>query len=100
MGGRDVALVTDAGTPAVSDPGAELVAGARARGIPVGTIPGPTAVGAALAVSGLPADRYLFVGVLPRKGRDRTRLPETGARSEGAGGLVEAANPVAELLAR
>jgi len=99
MGGRDVALVTDAGTPAVSDPGAELVAGARARGIPVVTIPGPTAVGAALAVSGLPADRYLFVGFLPRKGRDRTRLLETVARSEWTVVLFEAPNRVTELLA-
>jgi len=97
--GRDVALVTDAGTPAVSDPGAELVAGARARGIPVVSIPGPTAVGAALAVSGLPADRYLFLGFLPRKGRDRARLLETVARSQWTVVLFEAPTRVAELLA-
>lgn len=98
-GGRDVALVTDAGTPAVSDPGAELVAGARARGVPVVTIPGPTAVAAALAVSGLPADRYLFLGFLPRKGRDRARLLETVARSEWTVVVFEAPNRVAQLLA-
>lgn len=98
-GGRDVALVTDAGTPAVSDPGAELVAGARARGIPVVTIPGPTAVGAALAVAGLPADRYVFLGFLPRKGGDRARLLATVARSEWTVVLFEAPNRVAELLA-
>jgi len=97
--GRDVALVTDAGTPAVSDPGAELVAGARARGIPVVSIPGPTAVGAALAVSGLPADRYLFLGFLPRKGRDRARLLETVARSQWTVVLFEAPTRVADLLA-
>src|SRR5439155_815059 len=57
--GKDVALVTDAGTPAVSDPGAVLVAAARARDVPVVTIPGPTAVAAALAVSGLSADRII-----------------------------------------
>jgi 16S rRNA (cytidine1402-2'-O)-methyltransferase len=68
--GQDVALVTDAGTPAVSDPGATLVARARARGAAVVTVPGPSAVPAALAVSGLPADRYTFLGFLPRKGRE------------------------------
>jgi hypothetical protein len=59
-GGRDVALVTDAGTPAVSDPGVALVAAARARDFPVVTIPGPTAVAAALAVSGLSATDTCF----------------------------------------
>ncbi len=98
-GGSDVALVTDAGTPTVSDPGAELVAGARARGIPVVTSPGPTAVAATLAVSGLPADRYLFLGFLPRKGADRRRLLETTAASEWTVVLFEAANRLAGLLA-
>jgi len=98
-GGKDVALVTDAGTPTVSDPGTALVAAARARGIPVVTIPGPTAVAAALAVSGLNADRYLFLGFLPRKGADRRRLLETVARSEWTVALFEAPNRVAELLA-
>ncbi len=98
-GGTDVALVTDAGTPTVSDPGAELVAAARARGIPVVTIPGPTAVAAALAVSGLSADRYVFLGFLPRKGPDRRRLLETVAHSEWTVVMFEAPNRVAELLA-
>ena len=66
--GRDVALVTDAGTPAISDPGFELVALARAAGIPVVPIPGPSAVATALSASGLPSDRFLFLGFLPRKG--------------------------------
>lgn len=96
--GTDVALVTDAGTPTVSDPGAELVAAARERGIPVVTIPGPTAVAAALAVSGLHADRYVFLGFLPRKGADRRRLLETIATSEWTVVLFEAPNRVAELL--
>ena len=96
--GTDVALVTDAGTPTVSDPGAELVAAARERGIPVVTIPGPTAVAAALAVSGLRADRYVFLGFLPRKGADRRRLLETIATSEWTVVLFEAPNRVAELL--
>src|SRR5207247_399152 len=97
--GSDVALVTDAGTPTVSDPGAGLVAEARTRGIPVVTIPGPTAVAAALAVSGLSADRYLFLGFLPRKGGDRRRLLEMVADSEWTVVMFEAPNRVAELLA-
>ena len=96
--GTDVALVTDAGTPTVSDPGAELVAAARNRGIAVVTIPGPSAVAAALAVSGLHADRYLFLGFLPRKGADRRRLMESIATSEWTVVLFEAPNRVAELL--
>lgn len=97
--GKDVALITDAGTPAVSDPGARLVAAARERDYPVVTIPGPTAVAAALAVSGLAADRYVFLGFLPRKGGDRARLLETVAHSEWTVVLFEAPNRAAELLA-
>jgi 16S rRNA (cytidine1402-2'-O)-methyltransferase len=97
--GKDVALVTDAGTPAVSDPGADLVAAARARDIPVVTVPGPTAVAAALAVSGLAADRYLFLGFLPRKGGDRRRLLDLVAKSEWTVVVFEAPPRVAELLA-
>ncbi|HXH63374.1 MAG TPA: 16S rRNA (cytidine(1402)-2'-O)-methyltransferase, partial [Gemmatimonadales bacterium] len=96
--GTDIALVTDAGTPLVSDPGVALVAAARGRDIPVVTIPGPTAVAAALAVSGLSADRYLFLGFLPRKGTDRRRLLETVAASEWTVVLFEAPNRVADLL--
>src|SRR5580765_5134348 len=65
--GRDVALVSDAGTPTVSDPGADLVAAARVAGIAVVPIPGPSAVAATLSAAGLPADRYLFLGFVPRK---------------------------------
>jgi len=97
--GKDVALVTDAGTPAVSDPGAALVAAARERDVPIVTVPGPTAVAAALAVSGLPADRYLFLGFLPRKGGERRRLLDTVAKSEWTVVLFEAPNRTAELLA-
>lgn len=96
--GKDVALVTDAGTPTVSDPGAELVAAARGRDVPVVTIPGPTAVAAALAVSGIPADRYQFLGFVPRKGGDRRRLLEAVAESEWTSVLFEAPTRVAELL--
>ncbi len=96
--GKDVALVTDAGTPTVSDPGALLVAAARARDVPVVTVPGPTAVAAALSVSGISADRYVFLGFLPRKGTDRRRLLDTIAKSEWTVVLFEAPNRVAELL--
>jgi len=96
--GKDVALITDAGTPGVSDPGARLVAAARARDFPVVTIPGPTAVAAALAVSGFGADRYTFLGFLPRKGGDRRRLLEQIAESEWTVVVFEAPNRAAELL--
>src|SRR5216110_338481 len=96
--GKDVALVTDAGPPTVSDPGAFLVAAARERDVPIVTVPGPTAVAAALAVSGLSADRYLFLGFLPRKGGVRRRLLDTVSKSEWTVVLFEAPPRVAELL--
>lgn len=65
--GVDVALVTDAGTPGISDPGGLLVAAAYDAEIPVIAIPGPSAVAAALSVSGLPTDRFVFLGFLPHK---------------------------------
>ena len=97
--GRDVALITDAGTPAISDPGAELVAAAQNRGIPVVTIPGPNAVAASLSVSGIGADRYLFLGFIPRKGSARRRFLLTAASSEWTVVLFEAPNRVTQLLA-
>jgi 16S rRNA (cytidine1402-2'-O)-methyltransferase len=66
-----IALVSDAGTPLISDPGYKLVRAARAAGHEVTTIPGPCAAIAALTVSGLPTDRFLFVGVLPSKAKSR-----------------------------
>ncbi len=66
-GGAVVALVSDAGTPLVSDPGFALVRGCLAAGLPVEVLPGPSAVLSALVASGLPADRWRFVGFLPRK---------------------------------
>jgi 16S rRNA (cytidine1402-2'-O)-methyltransferase len=97
--GRDVALITDAGTPAISDPGVVLVAEAIGRRIQVVTIPGPTAVAASLSVSGISGDRYLFLGFLPRKGSDRRRLLLTTASSEWTVVLFEAPNRVTQLLA-
>src|SRR3989475_12895567 len=96
--GKDVALVTDAGTPTVSDPGAQFVAAARARDVPVVTVPGPTAVAAALSVSGLSADRYLFLGFVPRKGAERRRLLDLVAESEWTTVLFEAPLRVVDLL--
>lgn len=72
--GDDVALVSDAGTPCISDPGYRLVRDARARGIAVLPVPGPSAVITALSVSGLPTDRFLFAGFLPRKTHARRKL--------------------------
>jgi 16S rRNA (cytidine1402-2'-O)-methyltransferase len=70
-GGARVLLVTDAGMPSVSDPGFRLVAAAVTAGIAVTVVPGPSAVLAALAVSGLASDRFCFEGFLPRKGGER-----------------------------
>jgi 16S rRNA (cytidine1402-2'-O)-methyltransferase len=71
MRDQAVALVSDAGTPLISDPGYKLVRDARAAGLPVTTIPGPSAAMAALTLAGLPTDRFLFLGFLPSKGGAR-----------------------------
>ena len=76
----DVALVSDAGVPTVSDPGVELVRKALELGITVTPVPGASAVTAALSASGMPADRFTFVGFLPRRRSDRLRMLE-GLRS-------------------
>lgn len=75
----DVALVSDAGTPGISDPGLELVRAASSAGFTVVPIPGPSAMTTALSVSGIPADRSLFLGFLPRGKRDRLALLESVA---------------------
>lgn len=76
-GGADVALVSDAGTPLVSDPGFRLVRAARAAGIRVSPVPGACAAIAALSVAGLPSDRFVFEGFLPARAQARrTRLQE------------------------
>lgn len=78
--GRRVVLVTDAGMPSVSDPGYRLVAAAVAAGIAVTSVPGPSAVTTALALSGLAVDRFCFEGFLPRRaGERRTRLETLAA---------------------
>ncbi len=78
LNGGSVALISDAGTPLVSDPGYRVVQEAIEQGLPVVAIPGPSAVLAALAVSGLPTDGFLFAGFLPAKAKARRdRLAET-----------------------
>lgn len=98
MAGEDVALVTDAGTPGVSDPGPALVAAARARGVTVIPIPGPSAVTTALQGSGLPADRYLFLGFLARKGEERRQQLADVAHSPWTVVLFEAPPRIVDLL--
>lgn len=72
--GDTIALISDAGTPAISDPGFRLVRECRKRGLPVEPIPGPNAAIAALSASGLPTDQFLFVGFLPPKSAARKRF--------------------------
>lgn len=74
--GESIALVSDAGTPGISDPGFMLSRACRQRGIPVETLPGPTAFVPALVNSGLPCDRFFFEGFLPMKKGRATRLAE------------------------
>ena len=80
LDGHDVALVSDAGMPGISDPGRELVAEAAARGIRVESVPGPSAVTTALSMSGLAADAFLFLGFLPRRRRERRERLREAAR--------------------
>lgn len=97
--GLVVLLVTDAGMPTVSDPGFRLVAAAAAEDLPVTCLPGPSAVTTALAVSGLPSDRFCFEGFLPRKaGERRARLAELAAERRTAV-LFEAPHRLADALA-
>lgn len=74
---EDIALVTDAGTPLISDPGFKLVRAAREEGIDVKTIPGPASAIAAMSISGLPTDKFLFVGYPPKTSGKREKLIET-----------------------
>jgi 16S rRNA (cytidine1402-2'-O)-methyltransferase len=96
--GRDVALVTDAGTPGVSDPGAELVVAVRDHGFSIVPVPGPSAVTTALSASGLPADRYLFLGFMPRKGAERARLLARAVAEEWSVVFFEAPGRLGALL--
>ena len=97
--GQDVLVVTDAGMPAVSDPGYRLVTAAVAAGVPVSALPGPSAVITALAVSGLPVDRFCFEGFLPRKAGERRRAVAALAAEPRTLVFFEAPHRLADALA-
>ena len=97
--GASVALVSDAGTPAVSDPGFKLVRAAREQGVPVFPVPGPSAALAALVASGLPTDRFLFQGFLPPRSAARRRVLGELARVPATLVLYESPQRLAECLA-
>ena len=97
-GGQRVVLVTDAGMPSVSDPGYRLVAACVEADIPVTCVPGPSAVLMALAVSGLPVDRFCFEGFLPRKGGERRRVLADVATERRTMVFFEAPHRLADTL--
>ncbi|MBI5549367.1 MAG: 16S rRNA (cytidine(1402)-2'-O)-methyltransferase [Deltaproteobacteria bacterium] len=96
--GDDLALVTDAGSPGISDPGSTLVARAVEAGVRVVPIPGPSAVVAALSASGLPSDRFFFAGFLPRKGTGRERALSQLKRLDATLVLYESPERLVETL--
>ncbi len=99
LAGGDVALVSDAGTPAINDPGYELVKAALAAGHTVSPIPGPSAPIAALAASGLPTDAFLYLGYLPRKPGERRALLDSVAGLPYTLILLETPHRLQEALA-
>jgi 16S rRNA (cytidine1402-2'-O)-methyltransferase len=96
--GEDCALVTDAGSPGISDPGEKLVAEALERGVKVVPVPGPTALVAGLSASGLPTGRFHFLGFLPRKGPERQAMLEEVAPLSATLALYESPRRLAETL--
>jgi 16S rRNA (cytidine1402-2'-O)-methyltransferase len=96
--GRNIALISDAGTPLLSDPGFELVRAARAEGLPVYAVPGPSAVVAALSVAGLPADRFVFEGFLPHKKAARGKVLEGFLRETRTVVCYESSHRIADAL--
>ena len=98
-GGERVAVVTDAGTPGISDPAYRVVRAAVERGVAVVPVPGPSAVVAALSASGLPTDRFAFEGFLPQKGEKRRRRLEALLEEERTVVLYESPHRAARLAA-
>lgn len=96
--GEDCALVTDAGSPAISDPGEKLVSEALERGFTVVPVPGPTALVAALSASGLPTGRFHFLGFIPRKGAERRAMLEEVAQLSATLVLYESPRRLSETL--
>jgi len=94
----DVALVSEAGMPGISDPGYELIVAAGRRDIPVVPVPGPSAVTTALAVSGLPTDRFLYIGFLPNKAGARRRVLESIVDEPGTIIVLEAPHRILAAL--
>jgi 16S rRNA (cytidine1402-2'-O)-methyltransferase len=97
--GERVALVSDAGTPLLSDPGYELVRAATAAGFEVSVIPGPSAITAALAIAGLPTDRFCFEGFLPARARERRAALEALAHERRTLVFFEAPHRIVAALA-
>ena len=97
--GQRIALVTDAGTPAISDPGQRVVAAVAAAGFRVTCVPGAAAVIVALAVSGLPTDRFVFEGFLPRSGRERKERLQELATETRTSVIYESPQRIAKTLA-
>lgn len=96
--GADVALVTDAGTPALSDPGGRIVEAAHEAGIEIHPVAGPSSVAAALSVSGFNATPFQFLGFPPRRAGDRRRFVEDAQRWHGTVVVLESARRIAPLL--
>lgn len=94
----DVALVSEAGMPGISDPGYELIVAAGRHDIPVVPVPGPSAITTALAVSGLPTDRFIYIGFLPNKAGARRRILESVAEEPGTIIALEAPHRLAAAL--
>ena len=105
LAAQDVALVSDAGTPGISDPGYPLVKAAIQQGVPVIPVPGPSAINAALVASGLPTDQFVYSGFMPRKGGERRTLlgklaaeVRTAVVFESPHRLLKALSDMADLL--
>ena len=98
LAGDSIALISDAGTPLISDPGSRLVAAALEASLPVVPIPGASAVMAAIVGSGMPLEKFTYVGFLPRKGRERSEMIADIVASRSTVVMFEAANRVGTTL--